>query len=172
VPIGIAAAFAGSIDQRVVGFGSGKCMNRFILAVIGTALVVAAAGLATAEANAATNGPAGAHAVAVNSPVVQEGANGDRVRTIQLLLNQHVVHVIADGLFGKSLRPPSRIFRVRTTQRSMAMLAQGRGKSWSLRSSEAIAAKRFEHFSTSSGSSTTTSRCSTTEFAVRPGRRP
>ena len=72
-------------------------MRRIVLAV-GAALVVAPAGLATAQASATTD--AGAHVAAANWPVVRPGAKGERVRTIQLLLNQHGAHVTVDAVFG------------------------------------------------------------------------
>jgi len=55
---------------------------------------------ANASASAATK-PA-AQAAAVSWPTVRPGAKGERVRTIQLLLNQRGYPVAVDGVYGSS----------------------------------------------------------------------
>jgi peptidoglycan hydrolase-like protein with peptidoglycan-binding domain len=77
-------------------------MRRFVLAALSAALVAAPAVVGTAEATAATGGPAVKHAVSATWPVVKQGAKGETVRTIQLLLNQRGAKVAVDGDFGKS----------------------------------------------------------------------
>src|SRR5258707_12526446 len=73
-------------------------MRRFVLAAVTAALVLAPAGLVTTEATAATGTT---HAVAANWPVVKQGARGERVRAIQLLLRQQGGRgIIVDGTFG------------------------------------------------------------------------
>jgi peptidoglycan hydrolase-like protein with peptidoglycan-binding domain len=75
--------------------------RRFILAAVAAAFIVAPAGLATAEAGAAT-GSGAAHAAAVNWPTVRPGARGERVRTIQYMLDQRGYSVSVDGVYGST----------------------------------------------------------------------
>lgn len=77
-------------------------MRRIILSIVGAALLLAPAGLATAEGSASTSAPTAARVSAVKWPVVRRGARGERVRTIQLLLNQRGARLVADGVFGAS----------------------------------------------------------------------
>jgi peptidoglycan hydrolase-like protein with peptidoglycan-binding domain len=75
-------------------------IRRLILAAIATASVGAPAAFATAPASAATGKPAARPAV-VNWPTVRENAKGERVRTIELLLNQRGFPVPVDGVYGQ-----------------------------------------------------------------------
>jgi peptidoglycan hydrolase-like protein with peptidoglycan-binding domain len=87
-------------------------MRKFMLAAVGAALVVAPAGVVTAEAGAATGGHgAAAHVKAVNWPVVRQGATGERVRVIQLLLNQRGIREVVDGSFGKDTTASVKAFQ-------------------------------------------------------------
>lgn len=78
-------------------------IRRFILAAMAAASVVAAASVAapaavaTTSASAATTKPA----AAVNWPTVRANAKGERVRTIQLLLNQRGFTTPIDGVYGQ-----------------------------------------------------------------------
>lgn len=74
--------------------------RRFILAAIAASMVAASAAMATAGASAATGKPA-AQAAAVNWPTVRANAKGERVRTIELLLNQRGFSVPVDGVYGQ-----------------------------------------------------------------------
>jgi peptidoglycan hydrolase-like protein with peptidoglycan-binding domain len=71
-----------------------------ILAAIAAACVAAPAAVATASAGAAT-GKQAAQAAAVNWPTVRANAKGERVRTIQLLLNQRGFTTPIDGVYGQ-----------------------------------------------------------------------
>jgi peptidoglycan hydrolase-like protein with peptidoglycan-binding domain len=84
-------------------------MRRFVLAAIGAAIVLAPAGIATAGAGAASSRPAAVKAV--QWPVVRQGARGERVRAIQLLLEQHGARLVADGAFGKSTTTAVKAFQ-------------------------------------------------------------
>ena len=88
-------------------------MRKFMLAAVGAALVVAPAGLVTAEAGASTGGHGAAAAAlkAVNWPVVRQGATGERVRVIQLLLNQRGIREVVDGSFGKDTTASVKAFQ-------------------------------------------------------------
>jgi peptidoglycan hydrolase-like protein with peptidoglycan-binding domain len=93
-------------------------MRRFVLAAISAAIMLAPAGVATAEATAATGAT---HAVGASWPVVKQGARGERVRAIQLLLRQQGVRgVIVDGTFGKDTTAA-----VKTFQRARRLVVDG-----------------------------------------------
>ena len=92
--------------------------RRIIVAVIGAALVVAPTWLAAAEASAAPG--AAARGASVNWPVVRPGARGERVRVIQLLLNDHGAHVVVDSKFGASTTTAVKAF-----QRKRGLLVDG-----------------------------------------------
>jgi zinc D-Ala-D-Ala carboxypeptidase len=77
-------------------------MRRIFVAVIAAGLAVVPAGLATAQASAAAGTPAAAQVASANWPIVGRGARGERVRVIQLLLNQRGAHVAVDGVFGSA----------------------------------------------------------------------
>jgi peptidoglycan hydrolase-like protein with peptidoglycan-binding domain len=96
-------------------------MRRFVLAAISAALLLAPAGLAATEATAATGATGTTHAVAANWPVVKQGARGERVRAIQLLLRQQGVRgIIVDGTFGKDTTAA-----VKTFQRAKRLVVDG-----------------------------------------------
>jgi peptidoglycan hydrolase-like protein with peptidoglycan-binding domain len=82
-----------------------------MLAAFGAALVVAPAGLATAEASAATAGAGAVRVKAVNWPVVRQGATGERVRVIQGLLTQRGIREPVDGVFGKDTQASVKAFQ-------------------------------------------------------------
>ena len=86
-------------------------MRRFILAVVSAGLIAAPAGLTIVGASTAAAAPATAHAVAANWPVVRQGAKGERVRVIQLLLNARGVAVVVDGDFGKATTAAVKTFQ-------------------------------------------------------------
>jgi peptidoglycan hydrolase-like protein with peptidoglycan-binding domain len=86
-------------------------MRRFILAATAAALVVAPAGLAAAEASAATGGAGAAHVAAVNWPTVRPGARGENVRTIQYLLNARGIGVTVDGAYGNTTTNGVKVFQ-------------------------------------------------------------
>ena len=92
-------------------------MRRFVLTTLSAALVLGPAGLATAQASAATRST---NAVTVNWPVVKQGATGNRVRTIQYLLNQRGIRVAVDGSFGKSTTSA-----VKTFQKAQRLVVDG-----------------------------------------------
>lgn len=75
-------------------------IRRLILAAMAAAFIAAPAAVATASASAATGKPA-AKAPAVNWPTVGANAKGERVRTIELLLNQRGYSVPVDGVYGQ-----------------------------------------------------------------------
>ena len=75
-------------------------IRRLMLAAIAASLVGVPTVFATASAGAATK-PA-AQAAAVSWPTVRPGAKGERVRTIQLLLNQRGYALAVDGVYGSS----------------------------------------------------------------------
>ena len=86
-------------------------MRRIVLAALSAALVAAPAVVGTAGATAATGGQGGTHVVTATWPVVKQGAKGERVRTIQLLLNQQGAKVVVDGDFGKSTTTAVKAFQ-------------------------------------------------------------
>jgi peptidoglycan hydrolase-like protein with peptidoglycan-binding domain len=93
-------------------------MRRSVLAAVTAALVLAPAGLVTTEATAATGTT---HAVAANWPVVKQGARGERVRAIQLLLRQQGGRgIIVDGTFGNDTAAA-----VKTFQRAKRLVVDG-----------------------------------------------
>jgi peptidoglycan hydrolase-like protein with peptidoglycan-binding domain len=79
-------------------------LRRISFGVLGTGMIVAmTAGAAAGAANAAVASPhhAATHqSAALSWPAVKEGAKGERVRTIQYLLNQRGYKVTIDGTFG------------------------------------------------------------------------
>jgi peptidoglycan hydrolase-like protein with peptidoglycan-binding domain len=76
-------------------------LRRIAFGVLGTGMVVAmAAGAATATASAAVAAPHQAFQQSLVWPTVMKGAQGNRVRTIQYLLNQSGFAVDVDGKFG------------------------------------------------------------------------
>ena len=88
-------------------------MRRFILAVVSAGLIAAPAGLAIAGASTAAAAPAAPQAVAVNWPVVKQGAKGELVRVIQLLLNARGAAVVVDGDFGKTTTTAVKAFQTK-----------------------------------------------------------
>lgn len=79
-------------------------LRRIAFGVLGTGVIAAMATGTTTVAVAADAAPL--HAAAVPAaemdwPTVSRGAEGNRVRTIQYLLNQHKFVVEVDGYFGK-----------------------------------------------------------------------
>ena len=95
-------------------------MRRIVLAALSVALVAAPAAVGTAGASAAPSGHALNHAVTANWPVVKAGAKGERVRTIQLLLNQQGAKVVVDGDFGRSTTSA-----VKSFQRAKKLVVDG-----------------------------------------------
>ena len=92
-------------------------MRRNFVAVIAAGLAVVPAGFATAEASAAGGTAAVAHVASADWPNVgkgakgrvagftgdvAKGAKGERVRVIQLLLNERGAHLVVDGVFGSA----------------------------------------------------------------------
>ena len=77
-------------------------MRRIFVAVIAAGLAVVPAGFATAEASAAGGTAAVAHVASADWPNVGKGAKGERVRVIQLLLNERGAHLVVDGVFGSA----------------------------------------------------------------------
>jgi peptidoglycan hydrolase-like protein with peptidoglycan-binding domain len=87
-----------------------NALRRLAFGVLGTGMVVAAAaGVTAGIANAA---PVAPHVTAHHGtpplllvwPTVKEGAHGNRVTTIQFLLNQSGFHVKVDGKFGSETK--------------------------------------------------------------------
>jgi peptidoglycan hydrolase-like protein with peptidoglycan-binding domain len=91
-------------------------MRRFVVAAVGAVLLVGPAGVVTAEASAAIGQPA----VTATWPVVKAGQSGERVRVVQLLLNQRGYRVSVDGKFGKSTTTA-----VQSFQRANRLTADG-----------------------------------------------
>lgn len=84
-------------------------MRRFVTGAAAAALMLAPAGLPVAEASASTGG---AHVAAAAAwPIVKQGAKGERVRTIQYLLNARGFRVAVDGDFGKSTTAAVKLFQ-------------------------------------------------------------
>lgn len=83
-------------------------MRRSVLAAIGVAVICAPAAVVSTEAGAATGA---AHVTAATWPVVKQGATGNRVRTIQYLLNARGFRAIVDGAFGKSTTAAVKLFQ-------------------------------------------------------------
>jgi peptidoglycan hydrolase-like protein with peptidoglycan-binding domain len=79
-------------------------LRRISFGVLGTGMIVAmTAGAAAGAASAAVASPhhAAVHeSAALTWPTVKKGAVGERVRTIQYLLNQRGYKVTVDGTFG------------------------------------------------------------------------
>jgi peptidoglycan hydrolase-like protein with peptidoglycan-binding domain len=89
-------------------------MRRCILAAIAAACVVVPAGLVTAGASAA--GPP-----VKNWPTVRPGARGERVRTIQYMLDQRGYDVDIDGAYGATTTAAVKDF-----QRAVRLPVDGR----------------------------------------------
>ena len=86
-------------------------MRRFIVAAIGVGLLGAPTGLASVAASAATTATPAAAAAAASWPVVKQGQSGERVRVIQLLLNNSGAHLTVDGKFGSSTTTAVKAFQ-------------------------------------------------------------
>lgn len=72
------------------------------------------------QAGGPQNGPLAGPSASKPWPEIKQGASGERVRTIQLLLNQHAVQVKVDGEFG-----PRTLAAVKQFQRIMHMPVNG-----------------------------------------------
>jgi peptidoglycan hydrolase-like protein with peptidoglycan-binding domain len=97
-------------------------MRRFVLAALSAALVAVPAVVGTAGATAATSGRGVTrpHPTATTWPVVKQGAKGERVRTIQSLLDQRGARIVVDGEFGRSTTAAVKAF-----QRSRGLVVDG-----------------------------------------------
>jgi len=97
-------------------------MRRLAAGVVGLLAIATMATLVTAApAGAATSAPhSHIHSTALRWPTVRPGARGERVVTIQYLLQQRRIRVFADGTYGRQTTAGVRAF-----QRSRGLRADG-----------------------------------------------
>jgi peptidoglycan hydrolase-like protein with peptidoglycan-binding domain len=77
-------------------------MRRFFVAAIAAAIVVVTAGLATAASGATR---------VINWPTIRQGARGENVRTIQLLLAARGLGTVIDGKYGSATAASIKYFQ-------------------------------------------------------------
>jgi peptidoglycan hydrolase-like protein with peptidoglycan-binding domain len=97
-------------------------MRRLAAGVVGLLAVATMATLVTAAPSGAATAAPGSHiySTALRWPVVGPGARGERVFTIQYLLQQRRLRVFADGIYGRQTTAAVRAF-----QRSRGLRATG-----------------------------------------------